>query len=76
MHYSHFPSQQGLGGLMNELYRRSDCTSIMGIANNALKNRKVLMRMHKNVNIMPEYTNNRNLYSYMGNENSAKIYII
>ena len=61
---------------MNELYRRSNRPSIMGIANNALKNRKVLMRMHKNVNIMPEYTNNRNLYSYMGNENSAKIYII
>ena len=61
---------------MNELYRCSYRPSIMGIANNALKNRKVLMRMHKNVNIMPEYTNNRNLYSYMGNENSAKIYII
>ena len=46
----------------------------MGIANNALIKRKVLMCMHKNVNIMLEYTNNRNLYAYKRNANSENIY--
>ena len=59
---------------MNELYRRSNRPSIMGIANNALKNRKVLMRMHKIANIMLEYTNIRNLYAYKRNMNDEKIY--
>ena len=59
---------------MNELYRRSNRPSIMGIANNALIKRKILMCMHKNVNIMLEYTNNRNLYAYKRNANSENIY--
>ena len=61
---------------MNELYRCCQPTSIMVIANNTEKNSIVLTFMHKTVNKKAEYANNRNLYSYMGNENSAKIYII